>query len=286
MSSSASPSAERGAEHGDRSGTPGGTVRADAGADQLAGPGYPHRGQGPRQLRGGRPPRHRRQRPDQLLRRGRRDDPVQGPGPEPAGGLLVRADRRHRPQPHPRRARSLRVGRTRARGAARRVRLPGVPDRRVQHGDLEGLRAGRAPVLWAPAARRAAQAPAAGRAPAHTDDEGREGRPRRADLPRGAAAGRRDQRGALRRGGAHRGPAVRSRARVGGRARSDPRRHQVRDGPRPRRYDRRDRRGPHARLLALLVEALLRASHVRGRRSPGPRQGVRPALARRAGLSR
>ena len=127
------------------------------------------------------------QRPHQLLRRGRRHDPVQGPGAEPARRLLVREDARaSRPTtcsrcPTP----CVTVARECAPLPVEfvfRAYLTGVDE----HVDLARLRGRRAAVLRPPPARRPAQAPAPARAAAHADDEGRAGRARRAHLARGS----------------------------------------------------------------------------------------------------
>ena len=101
--------------------------------------------EGPRDLRVGGRPADGRLRPDLDLRRGDADaDPRQGQGAEPDVGILVRADRGHRPQPLPLRRRAGGGRRTGDAGAAagdvpgrvRRARLP------LRLG-LEGIQGGR-----------------------------------------------------------------------------------------------------------------------------------------------
>ena len=93
----------------------------------------PFLGEGPRDLRVGGRPADGRLGPDLDLRRGDADaDPRQGQGAEPDVGVLVRADRRHRPQPLPLRRRARGGRRTGDAGAeagdvpgrVRRARLP------------------------------------------------------------------------------------------------------------------------------------------------------------------
>ena len=83
----------------------------------------PHR-QGARRVRGGRPARHRRDRPHLRLRlRARIGHPGQGAHPDAVVGVLVRSLARHRPQPRDC-ARSRRT--TRRRPASTPTRSPGA----------------------------------------------------------------------------------------------------------------------------------------------------------------
>ena len=71
------------------------------------------------------------------------------------------------------------------------------------------------------------------------------------------------------------------RQRAAARGRADPRRHEVRVRPDRRRRAAADRRGAHARLVALVGRGDLRRAARRRRRAREPRQGGRPAGARR-----
>ena len=114
------------------------------GETELPRAGREVRGQGARLLRARRPPDADRDRPHQRVRRRAGDDPVQGPGAEPDGRVLVRGDRRPGPQPRHQRPRSGGDGGARVPAAAGRVRHARLPDRRDVDVDLDALREGRA----------------------------------------------------------------------------------------------------------------------------------------------
>ena len=122
---------------------------------RLRGPRPPRRGQGARQLHRREAAHDRGDRPHLLLRRGGRHDPAEGPGAEPARGLLVREDARARAEPPDLGARPERLGGARAHRAAGRVRDARLPHRRHLDLDLDGLRARRRELLRAPRCRRA-----------------------------------------------------------------------------------------------------------------------------------
>ena len=124
-------------------------TRVAAHGGRTQGTEAPLLGQGARGLRGRRRADHGRFGPDLGLRRDPADpDPRQGEGPQQDVALLVRADRRHRPQPlhlsrRPGRGRGPRHASAEARDVPGRVRrarlhhrvgLEGVP------GDRRGLR--------------------------------------------------------------------------------------------------------------------------------------------------
>ena len=228
---------------------------------------------------GGRPA-DGRLRPDLDLRRGDADaDPRQGQGPEPDVGILVRADRGHRPQPLHLRRRARGGHRPGDAGAAAgdvpgRVRRPRLPLRL----GLEGIQGERRRLRDRAAGGPARVRQAAG-ADLHPGDQGRDRRPRR---ERRLRPRRRDRRRPGAAGGAatglDRGLPARRRAR--GRARDHPRRHQVRVRPPRRRRDRARRRGADPRLLALLAGRQLRARQD----AALLRQAVRARLGQRAGL--
>ena len=209
--------------------------------------------EGPRDLRVGRRPADGRLRPDLDLRRGDADaDPRQGQGAEPDVGLLVRADRGHRPQPLHLRGRARGGRRTGDAGAPAgdvpgRVRGPRLPLRL----GLEGIQ-GERRRLRDRAARRPARVRQAAGADLHPGDQGRDRRPRREHRLR---PGRRDRRRPGADGGAAAGldRGLQARRRARGRARDHPRRHQVRVRPPRRRRDRPRRRGADPGLLALLA---------------------------------
>ncbi len=197
--------------------------------------------------------------PDLDLRRGDADArDRQGQGAQPDLGILVRADRRHRPQPLPLR-RCPRGGRgTGDAGAAagdvpgrvRRARLP------LRLG-LEGIQGGRRGLRDRAAVGTAGVRQAAG-ADLHPGDQGRYRRPRRERRlrPRG---GDRRRPGADGRAAAGLDRRLQARRGARGGARDHPRRHQVRVRPPRRGRDRPRRRGADPRLLALLARRPLRA---------------------------
>ena len=88
-----------------------------------------------------------------LLRRRGRHAAVQGPGAEPARGVLVREDARDRAEPPDLGARPVRLGGARVHAAAGRVRDARLPHRLDEDLDPDRLRARRAPLLRARAAR-------------------------------------------------------------------------------------------------------------------------------------
>ena len=194
--------------------------------------------QGARDLRVGGRPADGRLGPDLDLRRGDADaDPRQGEGAEPDLGILVRADRRHRPQPLHLRRRA-RGGRRTGDAGAEAGDVPGrVRGARLPLGlGLEGIPGGRRGLRDRAAGRPARVRQAAG-ADLHPGDQGRDRRPRR---ERRLRPRRRDRRRPGADGGAaadlDRGLPARRRARR--RARDHPRRHQVRVRPPRRRRGR------------------------------------------------
>ena len=116
------------------------------------------------------------------------------------------------------------------------------------------------------------------------DHQGRARRPRRAAVVRRGRRARAAARRALGAGDGGRAGDLRPRCRGRPACRADPRRHQVRVRAHARRRADPDRRGAHARLVALVGRRHLRLPARRRCRAGEPRQGGRPAGVRRPRL--
>ncbi len=220
---------------------------------------------------GGRRPspadRHHRPAVCVRPRAGRRA--VQGSGPEPAVRLVVRADgRRHRQPRHRRcptrtRCSPARPGRCRSRSSSA-VTSPGSPTPRC--GACTSRAHDRCTATTCPTVS-AKNTPL----PRHIVTPTTKAQSGGHDEPLSCAEV--IERGLLERrsvGAGHVGGAraLRSGRRARRRGRPDPRRHQVRVRADRRRRADPDRRGPHARLVALVGRRLLRASGSRPATSP------------------
>ena len=188
------------------------------------------------------------------VRPGHRQRAVQGPGAQPALGVVVRADPRHRRQPRRVGSRPERADRPHRRAADGRGGRAGVHHRRHRHRPVDAVRRWGTGAVRPSTARRSHQERSRLDTPIVTPttkgDHGGH------DVPLSCADGRRPwarRSGAVGTGAGRRPGAVRPRHATGGAAlRTDPRRHEVRVRADHRRRAAAHRRGPHAGLVTVV----------------------------------